>query len=126
MSGYPGGIELNIAMERGEIDGRCGWSWSAIKATNLSWINEKKIRLLVQMGLSKESGELPDVPWIMDRATNDRDRQMLDLLLARQVSCLAFHGAARACQKIGRRRCARHSMTRCAIPGSSTRPGAVD
>ena len=60
VSGYPGGIELNIAMERGEIDGRCGWSWSAIKATSLSWINEKKIRLLVQMGLSKEP-ELPDV-----------------------------------------------------------------
>jgi tripartite-type tricarboxylate transporter receptor subunit TctC len=89
VSGYPGGIELNIAMERGEIDGRCGWSWSAIKATNQSWINEKKIRLLVQMGLSKEP-ELPDVPWIMDRATNDRDRQMLDLLLARQVAAWPF------------------------------------
>ncbi len=36
VSGYPGGNELNIAMERGEIDGRCGWSWSAIKLTNLS------------------------------------------------------------------------------------------
>ena len=89
VSGYPGGIELNIAMERGEIDGRCGWSWSAIKATSLSWISEKKIRLLVQMGLSKEP-ELPDVPWIMDRATNDRDRQMLDLLLARQVAAWPF------------------------------------
>jgi tripartite-type tricarboxylate transporter receptor subunit TctC len=89
VSGYPGGIELNVAMERGEIDGRCGWSWSAIKATNLSWINEKKIRLLVQMGQSKEP-ELLDVPWIMDRATNDRDRQMLDLLLARQIAAWPF------------------------------------
>src|SRR5262245_35957814 len=60
VSGYPGGIELNIAMERGEIDGRCGWSWSAIKATNQSWMDEKKIRLLVQMGISKEK-EIPDV-----------------------------------------------------------------
>jgi tripartite-type tricarboxylate transporter receptor subunit TctC len=89
VSGYPGGNELNIAMERGEIDGRCGWSWSAIKLTNLSWINERKIRLLVQMGLSKES-ELPDVPWIMDFATNDSDRQILDLLLARQVAAWPF------------------------------------
>jgi hypothetical protein len=45
--------------------------------------------LLVQMGLSKEP-ELPDVPWIMDRATNDRDRQILDLLLARQVAAWPF------------------------------------
>src|SRR5262249_28095760 len=89
VSGYPSGIELNIAMESGEIDGRCGWSWSAIKATNQSWIDEKKIRLLVQMGLSKEP-ELPDVPWIMDRATSDRDRQILDLLLARQVAAWPF------------------------------------
>jgi tripartite-type tricarboxylate transporter receptor subunit TctC len=89
VSGYPGGNELNIAMERGEIDGRCGWSWSAIKSTNRSWIDEKKIRLLVQMGLSKES-ELPDVPWIMDFAANDRDRQILDLLLARQVTAWPF------------------------------------
>jgi tripartite-type tricarboxylate transporter receptor subunit TctC len=89
VNGYPGGMELNIAMERGEIDGRCGWSWSAIKSTNRSWIDEKKIRLLVQMGLSKEP-ELPDVPWIMDRATNDRDRQILDLLLARQVAAWPF------------------------------------
>jgi tripartite-type tricarboxylate transporter receptor subunit TctC len=89
VSGYPGGIELNIAMERGEIDGRCGWSWSAIKGSHLSWLNDNKIRLLVQMGLSKE-GELPDVPWIMDRAKSDRDRQMLDLLLARQVAAWPF------------------------------------
>ena len=78
-----------VAEERGEIDGRCGWSWSAIKATSLSWITEKKIRLLVQMGLSKEP-ELPDVPSVMDRATGDRDRQMLDLLLARQVAAWPF------------------------------------
>jgi tripartite-type tricarboxylate transporter receptor subunit TctC len=89
VSGYPGGIELNIAMERGEIDGRCGWSWSAIKSTNLSWITEKKIRLLVQIGPSKEP-ELPDVPWIMDFAASDRDRQILNLLLARQVAAWPF------------------------------------
>jgi tripartite-type tricarboxylate transporter receptor subunit TctC len=89
VSGYPGGNELNIAMERGEIDGRCGWSWSAIKTTNPSWIDDKKIRLLVQMGLSKEP-ELPDVPWIMDFAANDRDRQILDLVLARQTAAWPF------------------------------------
>jgi len=89
VSGYPGGNELNIAMQRGEIDGRCGWSWSAIKSNYLSWINEKKMRLLVQMGPSKEQ-ELPDVPWILDFVTNDRDRRILDLLLARQVAAWPF------------------------------------
>jgi tripartite-type tricarboxylate transporter receptor subunit TctC len=89
VSGYPGGNELNLAMQRGEIDGRCGWSWSAIKSTSLSWVDEKKMKLLVQMGPSKEP-ELPDVPWIMDFVTNDRDRQILDLLLARQTAAWPF------------------------------------
>jgi hypothetical protein len=41
------------------------------------------------MGLSKEP-ELPDVPWIMDFAKSDRDRQILDLVLARQVAAWPF------------------------------------
>lgn len=89
ITGYPGGNELNLAMEKGEIDGRCGWSWSALKSTSLSWVNDKKIRMLVQMGLIKEP-ELADVPSVMDFVTNDRDRQILNLLLARQVVAWPF------------------------------------
>jgi len=70
-------------MERGEVDGRCGWSWSSIKITKPEWLAEKKINLLLQMALQKSS-ELPDVPLIMDLATSDRDRQILKLVLARQ------------------------------------------
>jgi hypothetical protein len=33
VTGYPGGADMNLAMERGEIDGRCGWSWSSILST---------------------------------------------------------------------------------------------
>jgi tripartite-type tricarboxylate transporter receptor subunit TctC len=83
VSGYPGGPEINLAMERSEVDGRCGWSWSSIKITKPEWLAEKKINLLLQMALQKSS-ELPDVPLIMDLATTDRDRQILKLVLARQ------------------------------------------
>ena len=34
VTGYPGGAELVLAMERGEIDGRCGWSWTSLLARN--------------------------------------------------------------------------------------------
>jgi tripartite-type tricarboxylate transporter receptor subunit TctC len=83
VSGYPGGNEINLAMERGEVDGRCGWSWSSIKITKPDWLKNKRINLLLQMALHKNS-ELPDVPLIMDLARNDRERQILKLVLGRQ------------------------------------------
>ena len=83
VSGYPGGNEINLAMERGEVDGRCGWSWSSIKITKPDWLTGKKINLLLQMAL-KKSPELPDVPLIMDVARSEQERQILRLILARQ------------------------------------------
>jgi len=83
VSGYPGGNEINLAMERGEVDGRCGWSWSSIKITKPDWITGRKINLLLQMALQK-SRELPDVPLITDFAGSERERQILRLILARQ------------------------------------------
>ena len=83
VSGYPGGPEINLAMERGEVDGRCGWSWSSIKITKPEWFGGKKINLLLQMALHK-SRDLPEVPLILDLARDDRDRQILRLVLARQ------------------------------------------
>jgi tripartite-type tricarboxylate transporter receptor subunit TctC len=83
VSGYPGGNEINLAMERGEVDGRCGWSWSSIKITKPDWLKKKQINLLLQMALHKNS-ELGDVPLIMDLARNDRERAILKLVLSRQ------------------------------------------
>ncbi len=83
VSGYPGGNEINLAMERGEVDGRCGWSWSSIKITKPDWLKKKQINLLLQMALHKNS-ELADVPLIMDVARDERERQILKLVLSRQ------------------------------------------
>jgi tripartite-type tricarboxylate transporter receptor subunit TctC len=84
VSGYPGGNDIVLAMERGELQGRCGWSWSSVKATHGSWIAEKKLNILVQLSLHKHP-ELPDVPLIVDLAKSDEDRQILRLIFARQV-----------------------------------------
>ena len=71
-------------MERGEVNGRCGWSWSSVKSTNKSWIDEKKMVVLVQLSLTRHP-ELPDVPLITDFAKTDEQRQMLKMIFARQV-----------------------------------------
>jgi tripartite-type tricarboxylate transporter receptor subunit TctC len=82
--GYPGNNDISVALERGEVSGRCGWSWSSVKSTRATWLQEKKINILVQVSLSKHP-DLPDVPLIMDLAKTDEQRQMFRLIFARQV-----------------------------------------
>jgi tripartite-type tricarboxylate transporter receptor subunit TctC len=77
--GYPGGNEINLAMERGEVDGRGSNSWAAWKATRAHWLAEKKINILVQIGLKKVP-DLPDVPLLMELGANPEDRALLRLL----------------------------------------------
>lgn len=84
VTGYPGGNEISLAMERGEVQGRCGWSWSSVKATHQKWYEEKKIHLLVQLALEKHP-DLPDVPLVVDLAQTDEQRKILKLIFARQV-----------------------------------------
>src|SRR6266545_4544447 len=91
ITGYPGGNDVSIAIERGEVDGRCGWSWSAVRSTRMSWVTEKKINLLMQFSLAKHA-ELPDVPLIMERATTDEQRAMFKFIFARQVMGRPYQG----------------------------------
>jgi tripartite-type tricarboxylate transporter receptor subunit TctC len=84
ISGYPGGNDVVLAMERGEVEGRCGWSWSTITATHPDWVKDKKIHLLVQLALEKHP-DLPNVPVIVDLAKTTEQRQIIKLIFARQV-----------------------------------------
>src|SRR6202163_335427 len=91
ISGYPGSAEISLAMERGEIDGRCGWSWSSIKAEKSQWLIEHKLNLIVQLALEK-AADLPNVPLITELATDDRQRQILKLIFSRQTMGRPFAG----------------------------------
>ncbi len=84
VTGYPGGNDVSLAMERGEVQGRCGWSWSSIKSTKLNWVEDKTISLLVQMSLAKHP-DLPNVPLVTDLAKTDEQKQIFKLIFARQV-----------------------------------------
>jgi tripartite-type tricarboxylate transporter receptor subunit TctC len=84
VSGYAGGTEINIAVERGEVQGRCGFPWSTVKASHQHWMRDKSFNLLMQFSLAKHA-DLPDVPLVMDLARNDEERQILRLIFGRQV-----------------------------------------
>jgi tripartite-type tricarboxylate transporter receptor subunit TctC len=84
VAGYPGVNDLTLALERGEADARCGWSWGAAKAAKPDWIRDKKIYIAVQFATAKHP-ELPDVPLVTDLARSEQVRAALDLILTQQV-----------------------------------------
>ncbi len=84
VSGYPGGNDVVLALERGEVEGRCGWSWSTVMATHADWIKQKKLHILVQLALQKHP-DLPDVPLITELAQSREQEQLLKLIFARQA-----------------------------------------
>jgi tripartite-type tricarboxylate transporter receptor subunit TctC len=81
IAGYPGGRDMDLAMERGEVHGRGSNAWASYKSTQPDWLRDHKIDFLVQVGLTRDK-DLPDVPLLMELATNDQDRAALKLLSA--------------------------------------------
>jgi tripartite-type tricarboxylate transporter receptor subunit TctC len=78
VSGYPGQVDVSLAMERGEIQGTADWSWSEIKTRHADLLQGKKINLLLQNALRK-APDLPDVPLAMDFIKDDTDRKVAGL-----------------------------------------------
>jgi len=79
ITGYQGSQETILAIERGEVDGRCGWGWSSLKSTKPDWVRDHKINFLLQLALAK-GPNIPDSPLIMDLVKDTAGRQMLTLL----------------------------------------------
>jgi hypothetical protein len=84
VSGFPGGNDILLAMEREEVGGRCGWSWSSVKTAHPDWVTDKKINILFQMSANKHP-DLADVPLIMDLAETDEQRKVLRMIFSRQT-----------------------------------------
>src|SRR4051812_17592082 len=78
VEGYKAATETHIAMERGEVDGRCGISWDTLQALNADWLRDRKVRILVQVGLDKVR-ELAGVPSVFDLAKTEKERQIWSL-----------------------------------------------
>jgi tripartite-type tricarboxylate transporter receptor subunit TctC len=83
IGGYPGGNEMNLAMQRGEVDGRCGIGWGAIKVTSSDLIRDKQLKVLLQTAIDKHP-DLPDVPTAYEMVKAPDDRKALELIFANQ------------------------------------------
>ena len=79
ISGYRGGGDINLAMERGEVQGRGSNAWASWKSINPEWLRDGKIVILFQIGLKREP-DLADVPLLAELAKDASRRRVLELL----------------------------------------------
>jgi tripartite-type tricarboxylate transporter receptor subunit TctC len=78
IAGFPGGSEMNLAMQRGEVDGRGTFSWTSLKPQRAQWVDSGDLNVLFQMGLRKHP-DLPGTPLVTDLAETDDQRKLLEL-----------------------------------------------
>jgi hypothetical protein len=89
VSGYPGTNDVVLAMERGEVDGLCGLSWSTIKTRHAEWLTGHAVNIIVQAALKKEP-EIAAVPLATDLVSGPEQLQIIRLLLASQAMARPF------------------------------------
>jgi len=78
VTGYPGGNEINLAMERGEVEARNN-TWSSWKATKAAWLADRKITVIAQAG--PRAPDL-DAPSVEDAARTPEDRLLIELVVS--------------------------------------------
>jgi tripartite-type tricarboxylate transporter receptor subunit TctC len=78
IAGYPGGSEMNLAMQRGEVDGRGAFSWTSLKPHFKEWVESGDLFILYQQALRKHP-DIPGVPLVIDLAETDDQRKLLEL-----------------------------------------------
>jgi len=79
VSGYPGGNEISMAMEKGEVEGYCGWSLDSLNSRAPDWLPSGKVKPLAQFSLAK-TGLLPDIPIAHALASTDTGRRAIEVL----------------------------------------------
>jgi tripartite-type tricarboxylate transporter receptor subunit TctC len=79
--GYKASTDVDIAMERGEAQGKI-WTWASLKSgRTANWVADGKVHLLAQFGLERAK-DLPDVPLALDSARTMEDRQVMELIFS--------------------------------------------
>ncbi len=84
ITGYPGTQESILAMERGEVDGNCGWSWTSAAASRPQWFKDGTAVNVMQFA-SKRHPDLQNVPLLSEFAKTDSEKAQVELVTSRQV-----------------------------------------
>ena len=83
-SGFPGTSNIALGMQRGEVHGLCGLSWSTLKSQHPDWLRDKRVNLLIQAAPVKDP-ELPDVLMASDLVKTEEQKQILEFAVVSQT-----------------------------------------
>src|SRR6185312_6028294 len=89
VSGYPGRDEAVLSIQRGEIDGLCGWSWSSLMSRDKYLLDSKQLSVALQLGVEKTL-DLPGVPLVGDLTDNPKEKAALKLIFSRLTIARPF------------------------------------
>ena len=89
ITGYPGTADILLAVERGELGGLCGWSWSTLKSRSKALYDSKQILVPLQLGLEPHE-ELPNVPLVVALTKDPVKNAILRLVFSRQTMARPF------------------------------------
>jgi tripartite-type tricarboxylate transporter receptor subunit TctC len=86
VAGYRGTPDMALAMERGEIDGICGWDWSSFKSQKSDWLRDNKANVLLQVSIDPHP-ELTKmgVPTVWKYIKSDSDRKVVELVVSQTI-----------------------------------------
>jgi tripartite-type tricarboxylate transporter receptor subunit TctC len=80
--GYAGATEVDLAVENGEVEGEAGKDWTTLTSTRPQWIRDRKVNILVQMGM-RPHADIQNVPMAIELARSAEDRQVMELVFAK-------------------------------------------
>jgi hypothetical protein len=84
IAGYKAGSDIDLAIERGELDGRCGTHLTSFKALHPRWFAERKIVLPIIIA-ERRREDFPDTPAVMEFVRDEETRQQLQLMMVAQT-----------------------------------------
>jgi len=83
VTGYASVGAVDIAIERGEVQGKVGSTWKSLNSgPSAHWVNDRIVTVLVQLGVRKAPDIPAEVPLGLDLARTPQDRQVLEVLCA--------------------------------------------
>jgi tripartite-type tricarboxylate transporter receptor subunit TctC len=89
VSGYPGRAEAVLSIQRGEIDGLCGWSWSSLMSRDRRLYDNKEIAVALQLGVEKNL-DLPGIALVGDLTADPKQKAVLKLIFSRLTIARPF------------------------------------
>jgi len=75
ITGYKGTADIRVAVESGELDGLCGFSWVSVRSTWRKAIESGDVVIILQSA-PKPHPELPKVPLSMSFAKSEEAKQL--------------------------------------------------